>query len=472
MKRKQPRSIAPSLSGGQRRTSVSQTPSSARSRRYNVDNAMATRSHSPAPILERQRPSLDELVAAADVARENGGPATSSSEPLVAPFFRFFGPTAIAPGLRYIDAEIDPDDPDSDGTATGRNDEFSPPNAAYATIKDVAAVVPSPVAPASIQTPDSRSHCSDRPLSSSQHLFDPRRPNIPRRDILEHLVPLAISHLGCHLPFLSRRLILDEPADPLMVNCACALAARFSDHPELVALRRPAPDNMVYRSSSKVAEAAFFSERSRGQNAEPMLLYESANPFAEAAKNLLVPLLSLPSLQVIQGLVCLTWIEWGSNRDAGAWMLGGMCIRMSQDLGLLYREASATLPDPMDQLAHKLTFWSVYFIDRIQAYGGGRRVAMHEDDIDIDLPTGEDIWRFKHESTAVSNRTNGDDDDRCHPWPYLIALLRYRGKLSDMLNVRRADSTVDSANVSRLVEDLTGLYAVRSVPGRDSDGGH
>ena len=62
-------------------------------------------------------------------------------------------------------------------------------------------------------------------------------------------------------------------------------------------------------------------------------------------KDLVVPLFALPSLKVCQALTMITWIEWGNDRNAGAWLWSGLAIRISQDLGLLYNDTLLALPD-------------------------------------------------------------------------------------------------------------------------------
>jgi hypothetical protein len=70
--------------------------------------------------------------------------------------------------------------------------------------------------------------------------------------------------------------------------------------------------------------------------------YAYGEPFADKAKRLLIPLLALPSLEVVQSLVLLTYQEFATDRDSGLWMYAGMAIRMAQDIGLVMEMAVQT----------------------------------------------------------------------------------------------------------------------------------
>lgn len=66
------------------------------------------------------------------------------------------------------------------------------------------------------------------------------------------------------------------------------------------------------------------------------MLHSSGEPFSDMAKTLIVPMLSWPSIEVIEALVLLSYAEFGAGSDSGLWMYAGMALRMSQDLGLQY----------------------------------------------------------------------------------------------------------------------------------------
>jgi hypothetical protein len=131
---------------------------------------------------------------------------------------------------------------------------------------------------------------------SSPGAFFPRHADALTQ--VDNFVPFFASllvfwkNLACHFPFLSKRRIIEQhrartlPA--LLANSICALASRFSNHPLLVPLR-----------------------------SHPTAYYESAIPFEDQAKQLLIPLLSFPTEETCTALVLLSYNEFGGGRDSG-----------------------------------------------------------------------------------------------------------------------------------------------------------
>jgi len=126
----------------------------------------------------------------------------------------------------------------------------------------------------------------------------------PRLEIALPLLKLFFDHFQGHFPFYSHTTFIAaveaKDASALLLNCMCALAARFSDLPMLQA-----------------REVAL-----RGE------------VFANKAKNMLVPLLNLPSHEVVASLLMIAWHELANNHDAGLYMYTGMACRMAVDLGM------------------------------------------------------------------------------------------------------------------------------------------
>ena len=110
--------------------------------------------------------------------------------------------------------------------------------------------------------------------SSTRDLFDPSRPRYPRRDVLIHLSELFVKLFRTNLcPWVREKELLDGARNAslpsILANSICAMTARFSDWAEL---RRKTPKN-------------------------------AGEPFSEMAKTLIVPMLSWPSLDVIEALI-------------------------------------------------------------------------------------------------------------------------------------------------------------------------
>ncbi len=94
------------------------------------------------------------------------------------------------------------------------------------------------------------------------------------------------------------------------------------------------------------------------------------------AKVLIVPMLSWPSMEVIEALLILSYAEFGAGSDSGLWMYEGMALRMSQDLGLQHEATISTMQDEKQSNRARLLFWSVVAIDRITCFGTGRPVTV------------------------------------------------------------------------------------------------
>lgn len=344
--------------------------------------------------------------------------AREQPAPVVLPFFRYFGNTAIAPGPRCVEVEV-------------RDEQTTLMNHHHVSIPETSQSEPSDTlrelrAPAAREATGNKA--SQEPFTG---LFDDTNPSLPSRTILARLIRVFFQTMSCHLPFLSEERIMAEleqgQLEPLEANCIAALACRFGDDPgsrsQLFGARLETPKSRRHAASYAGATPS-------------VARYVRAEPFAEKAKELIYPMFALPSLKVCQALVMITWIEWGSDRDSSAWLWSGLAIRMSQDMGLSYWDSLDSISDGETRRVHRLTFWAVYFLDRVISYGAGRRVTIARADIEIDPPTSAECHGCRREPArrGVS-----------HPWPHLIRLLGLRGDISDQLNSRSASKPADWA---------------------------
>jgi hypothetical protein len=134
----------------------------------------------------------------------------------------------------------------------------------------------------------------------------------------------------CHFPFLDsaelRRSNEDRKLSKGLANSICALASRFSDLPSFL-------------------------------NSKGNPDFSICDSYADAAKQALLPLLAIPTLEVLQSYILLTWSEWGNDRDAGFWMYSGICVRMAQDLGLANGSGTELNANTVLAQQAELTFW-------------------------------------------------------------------------------------------------------------------
>ncbi|CAO1636632.1 unnamed protein product [Parajaminaea phylloscopi] len=382
------------------------------------------------------------------------GSSTKKSS-LVVPFFRWFGSTANTPGYRRIKVAVNPDLPEEEdgtlpaGTEQQANDGDSPlglrQSAARGTTgeggeseqardadngagdgtggnaktpsKDGNAPTPSArtpqlksldfaFTPGSRPGPNAMSALEQDSIASSttRDLFDPSRPRYPRKDVLLHLSELFLKYFRSNLcPWIIEEELIESARDctmpSILANSICAMTARFSDWAEM---RRKPP-------------------KSAGE------------PFSEMAKTLLVPMLSWPSLDVIEALIILSYAEFGAGSDSGLWMYSGMGMRMAIDLGIEHESTIMSLPDEAQQTKARWLFWSgCYAIDRITCFGTGRPVTLLDHAIDC-LPPQVDPSADTFYASQI------------------IQILLRRGRMGELLN-RRDDGMTLNEKKARLTE--------------------
>jgi hypothetical protein len=150
----------------------------------------------------------------------------------------------------------------------------------------------------------SPTHLSQRDENSDRHLFEPDDGLTPLSKILFPLLDTFFEYYSCHFPFLSKdpfiRLVRDKKVPAILLNSMCAMAALCSDLP--VFQDRPA--------------------------------YLRGEVFCNKAKYLLVPLLNMPSYEVLESILMITWMELATCHDVGLWMYTGMAVRMAEDMGM------------------------------------------------------------------------------------------------------------------------------------------
>ncbi|PWN28388.1 hypothetical protein BDZ90DRAFT_146931 [Jaminaea rosea] len=385
-------------------------------------------------------PPADDHPSAgeAHTAGSQGSRSSAAKKPsLVVPFFRWFGLTANTPGYRRIKVAVNPDVPqdedDKPPSGTEQEDgeggdgatQASGAPAERASDDDATGKTALPNGSPTQPPADHPSSTSVTPLtprlhgsrhlfggmeqdsvasSTSRDLFDPSRPRYPRKDILLHLSELFVKYFRTHLcPWIIEEELLKSVQDgtmpSILANSICAMTARFSDWAEL---KRKPPKS--------VGEC-----------------------FSEMAKTLIVPMLSWPSLDVIEALIILSYAEFGAGSDSGLWMYSGMGMRMAMDLGIEHESTIQSLPTKAQQEKARWLFWSgCYAIDRITCFGTGRPVTLLDHAIDCRPPVVE--------ATADTFFAS-----------QIIQVLLRRGRMGELLN-RRDDGMRLSEKKVRLTE--------------------
>ncbi|KAH9872181.1 hypothetical protein IAQ61_005016 [Plenodomus lingam] len=402
-------------------------------------HTLSSTSHLSDSSLHTRSPKREEEGASTGSAGSTGLRLSTRNR---MPYFRYFGPTAIVPGLRQMVVKVRGKQHGSAQTTSDQHTVDSSPAQATNTSP------PAPLARTPMEIPVyDASAMSPSPL-------------------ITHLCKLFFIHLGCSFPFLQRdrfmRDLEEKQVDAILVDAVCALAARFSTHPMLIGNGDP------HSSDSNDATKTQPSEHGQA--------------FAQRAKSAIPDAFPCPSVAVVQAALLLAYDEFGANRDSGLWMYLGIAIRMAQDLGmqtlqgLKYEGRNGPTPNSIKTDPHGLashpapgqhsasdksaqeeeqravererldTFWSIFFLDRVISSGTGRPVTLRDRDIEISFPSLDEV-----------DPASGWPS----PYPALIRVIHLYGRVTDLLNRIRnaADITTDLQKQLGTLEDrLTLIY--------------
>ncbi|KAI4263339.1 MAG: hypothetical protein L6R42_001508 [Xanthoria sp. 1 TBL-2021] len=198
---------------------------------------------------------------------------------------------------------------------------------------------------------------------------------LPSQEIQEHLAEVFFdcvygqSYLLLHKPSFMRRLRAGA-APPVLVLGVCAIAARFSTHPQV--------------------------------NSEPAFL--RGEEWAAPAREIVLKSYDQPSITILTVLLILGLHEFGTCQGGRSWMFCGMAMRMAYALQLhreldydpLVRKDDA---DPKlsatDREIRRRAMWACFLMDRFSSSGTERPTCGAEDYIKIQLPTKE--FNFQNE---------------------------------------------------------------------------
>ncbi|KAK6385821.1 hypothetical protein LTS17_001393 [Exophiala oligosperma] len=323
------------------------------------------------------------LQPQADLTTVPVRPADSRSVRI--PFFRWFGKTGIAPGYKKMLFDV------------------TRPSA------------PSP------QTPDAHqlsgrfdAVIANAAKQESPSLFE-EDGITPASRVLYPFLNTFFDHYGCHFPFYHHnaftKLVRSGKVSALVLNSICGLSARFSP----------------------LAEFQTYPPYMRGDT------------FAQKAKILLVPLLNLPSYDVVASILMLVWLELANNHDVGVWMYMGMACRMAMDLGM--HKAAISGPDKLESEEYwtvSRTWFSVHHLDHIISFATGRPLSIDRKYIDVPWP------RIDADAEYPS------------PFPSMVVIMQTLGLVHDELNNAEQLDTLRAETRDKLLrfnDELINYYA-------------
>ncbi|KAF9102360.1 hypothetical protein BGX27_011024 [Mortierella sp. AM989] len=204
---------------------------------------------------------------------------------------------------------------------------------------------------------------------------------VPRKDILDHLIQLFFDSVYFQLPMIHPGTFMTQyregKVSPNLLNAICASAARFSTHPDVV------------------TTPAFLA----------------GEPFASNVRAALIDSIDIPTVANVQALLLLGMYEYGAARGPRAWMFGGMAIRMAHELGLNREDSSPVFylkGDWVMRETRRRTFWGCFIMDVLASSSSGRPRMMDERDCEVLLPSEDIAW---HEARpVVTEMLDGDDE--------------------------------------------------------------
>jgi hypothetical protein len=156
----------------------------------------------------------------------------------------------------------------------------------------------------------------------------------------------------------------------VLALAVCAVAARFSSHPQL--------------------------------DSEPA--YLRGESWAKPARDIALGRYGEPSMTTLSVLLILALHEFGTCNGGRSWMLTGMAIRMAFALQL-HRELAYDPYDSKHDKASELSFtdreirrramWACFQLDRFNASGAERPTMIDEENIKIQLPIRESYFQME-----------------------------------------------------------------------------
>ncbi|KAM0748980.1 hypothetical protein T439DRAFT_382069 [Meredithblackwellia eburnea MCA 4105] len=379
----------------------------------------AANHHSPTNAIPlpdvRNRSSSTSTNASAGIAAANAPPVTFVPDPpprqqpdqpsgqVIArqPYFRWLGPTAIAPGAPFRELNVlllkKSSQPKKSHASTSN----------HVPTHDLSAIDWAAVAQGGRNNRDPilsaiDSRASTRPGS-------PSFPNTPSNPTLPPLetVDIFYAHMSSYLPFLDK--------------------ADFDA-------------GLEQGSISEILRNAIgaLAERIQPTEGSPHL----ADLYAMRAQHLLLPHLALPTVELVFALLLLAYNEFAADRDSGLWIWEGMAIRMSYDLGLHvpFQGPEPLTPEMKSHIELRTrTFWSVLCLDRFISSGTGRPTTIPLAQIKVGFP-----------QRVIKTPSGQHLPD---PFPPLCRLLLLLGKVTDVLNAHE-EGMSDAQGLQRALAPL------------------
>ncbi|MCJ1478259.1 hypothetical protein MMC13_006936 [Lambiella insularis] len=181
--------------------------------------------------------------------------------------------------------------------------------------------------------------------------------HLPLQEIQEHLSEVFFDCLAGTVP-------------PVLILAVCAIAARFSTHPQV--------------------------------NTEPAFL--RGEPWAKPARDIALRRYDQPNITILTVLLILGLHEFGTCHGGRSWMLGGMAMRMAYALQLhkeLDHDPIGRKHDKSSELSftdreiRRRTMWACFLMDRFNSSGTERPPFANEENVQVRLPIRESYFQME-----------------------------------------------------------------------------
>ena len=207
-----------------------------------------------------------------------------------------------------------------------------------------------------------------------QDLLHDGAEKLPAKEIQEHLAEVFFDYVYgqsyplLHKPSFMRRLA-QGTIPPVLILAVCAMAARFSNHPEVR------------------TEPAFL----RGEN------------WASVARDIALRRYDTPNITILIVYLILGLHEFGTCQGGRSWMFGGMAQRMAYALQLhkdLDHEPKRDANEKTeltftDREIRRRTMWSCFLMDRFNSSGTERPIFVGEHYIRAQLPIKDKYYQME-----------------------------------------------------------------------------
>ncbi|KAL0948933.1 hypothetical protein HGRIS_009040 [Hohenbuehelia grisea] len=267
-------------------------------------------------------------------------------------------------------------------------------------------------------------------------VYQPPKLTFPEDDLIYSLVDLYFEHYNLYLPIIHRptfekniaegRHLEDYPFGSLVL-LVCAVGARHSDDPRVIL------DGV---DSFHSAGWKYFSQ--------VLIVRQSYLPPA--------------TLSDLQNLCVMLYFLQGTSAPQSSWVLGGIAVRLAQDIGAHRRQGKGHTPS-IEHEQLKRVFWALVCIDRQGSLALGRPCAIQDEDYDLDLPIecDDEYWAASDQNAAFQQPAGK---------PSKVAFFTSYIKLSQLLGMTL--STVYAINKSKMKMGLIGEWEEKLVSELDS----